>query len=1136
MLRKILNKLAFSFITLIAIFFVFILRTNNEVYASELIGTHLGEGDIGFQTEIIRTVLIPNGLEAGSPVTAMVGVNNLQPSQKDSLIQLADMIRTGNFFPIIRINDVCDPFEGGLTPVGAVQTAKEIFGNDAIIVWGNEVNNKEAECSDWAKYVRDFKQIQNAGLSNVSPAALDYYMGKTEYSVAEFMKTPGAEAVFGSAPRVANAYGCVGSKEPSCTSPDWGGNTEARGFDSAKSKGTFYLTEFSLSPEGRAVDAPDTSLAKVIQFINDRASQTGAAKITPLIRNTCNDESQWLIYVNGKVFTPLGTEVTENCSGKAGAGGYDLSKYPTYGIDPNLFFLTPLRYTDNSKFGSSSAGKQMQLSFLRKELVNQGYQAYCASDNVKIKTNISPENLVQKFLNKNRDGINLAPVESKASVSTKNAQYPLWRDTEDKKFLTSSLEEYFGFKDVYIKDPTTAEITSAPINSLLSQKQMCVQGWRNLVAQQLACERLSDPSQCSLLGRPIPETRFTVNTLLDEIAKFEPAYRDGGETKGCEKLFSSTYEKDPDAIKMLEGLVNTPTYIDTAYRYGFIVAAIETKPPAKDSRGWAQNLFNFFTGKTEDNSPKHEVLVSAFKLPDIGTNKGGGDDTGHQFFNDSLDLTRKVLTNTKQIDLHENIRRDEKRRNNLIAATNVNVQNENNRIFCYDGIFGSGTGTTTCEIPLSKALTDIINANADGCGEAEDVRSITTAAGLGDITDETGKVFNNDNGGQVLQNLFLGDETHLTTNNGEYDPQVAETTKEDPITSLFSVTQDTWDHRQGNMDTNVNYYIVYPMGYELEHVEKAIQGAFFSSEQIATMNNDQTLKHGFKFNGVNMSIDTGSSGWGFEDNTGNEEDKTCIDPETGEPIYCNKDISIDMEQDGKAGAGILGGKLGYIMRNAQVALSSRASDAYSYFTSCKTTEEFLLGKCRGGKTNSDDTNFDYETCGMELGTGFCAPDNLQIYFEEENEKALAEGKEPPFENPALEADKASRICQRESRSSPRANNFNCLAENGGKTADYSIGLFQINLLPRCRDEETKEFAFTDINGKVFSAPPYELPCIIANQEAVNSCQEPYLVTSNMSDDEVAEKAANQIRYMIKVRKEWKNWGAWNAGPDACNIE
>lgn len=949
MLRKKLNNLAShltnSILYLLCFLFIF---TPKKISASELVGTHLGDGDIGTQINSIRTVLIPNGLEPGSPVTVMVGVNMLQDSQINTVVDLANTVKDARYYPIVRINDVCNPLEGGLTPVSAVQKAKAVFGDNSLVVWGNEVNNKEKECSDWAKYMRDYASILDAGIANVSPAALDYYMGRADYSVEEMLKTPNAIRVFNSSPRAANAYGCVGSKEPSCNSPDWGGNTEARGYESAKSKGTFYLTEFSLSPEGRAVDAPDTSISKVIQFINEKASQTGASKITPLLRNVCNEESEWLLYINGKVFTNAGTDVTDNCSGKSGAGGYDLSKYKSYGIDPNLFFLTPLRYTDKDHENIGSDPKK-QLDYLRRELVNSGYEAYCASENIKIKAEFSPEDLVNKFLRQYPTGVNFQ-TDSVLSISTKNAQYPLWRDTSDKQFLTSSLEEYFGFKDVHVKDPSSAEITSAPINSLMSQKQMCVQGWRNLVAQQLACERLEDPSKCSLLGRPIPDTRFTVNTLLDEIAEFEPAYRDGGELKGCDRIFSTEFEKNRDVILMKEGLINTPTYIDTAYRYGFIVAAVETTPPNKNGN-FATRIFNFFTGKTEDNSPKHEVLISAFKLPDIGTNKGGGDDSGHQFFNDPLDLTRKVVSTAKQNDVHENVLRSEKRRDNLTAATNVTVQNKDNRIFCYDGTFGTanGTGTTTCEIPLSKALTDIINGYAKGCGETENVTSITNSAGLGDITDDNGKVFNDDNGRNVLKNLFLGDDTHMTT--GDYDPQIAETDEPaDKLESIFTVNDKTWSGK--NLETNVNYYIVYPMGYEIEQVEKAIQGTFFTKQQIADMDNDPKSNKGLEFKGISMSLQGGSGGWNFEDkeqtDTG-EDKKECIDPETGELIFCTKDITVDIEQDGQPSAGIFGGKLGFIMKKVQTALNTKTSDAFAYFNSCKTTEELLLGKCRGGK-------------------------------------------------------------------------------------------------------------------------------------------------------------------------------------------
>lgn len=1140
--RKLLATSCFIVFSLFATLF-----SPRLVQASELIGTHLGEGDVSFQINIIRNVLIPNGLEPGSPVTVMIPVTMLQPSQIGTVQQLADAVNAGGFFPIVRINGVCENFssETGLDAGQSVDAARGAFGSDALIVWGNEVNNGEVECANWQKYLQDYIQIE--GRPNVSPAALDYYMGNPSYTVDRmFSETPGMEAVFNTAPRAANAYGCVGSNSVDCDPLST--NTQQVGYQAIN--GPVYLTEFSLSPEGNSSDAPDTDIQKVLDFIETRAGETGAIKITPLVRNVCNNESTWLLYVNGRLFTPLGTEVSENCEGATGGSGYDLGIYPYYDVDETKFYLSPIKNLINS--GSS----QRTVDNLRRELALQGYEAYCAADNVLIEPRYDTKALISRYFELYPDGVQVLDIDAVETLSFSSAQYPLWRDVSNKQFLLSSLEEYFGFRDVYEPDPATSVMTSSPINSLLSEPQLCVQGWKNLVAQELACERLENPGECELFTRPIPGTDYTVSTALALLKRYDPNYREGRAIQGCNDLVSGSFFDlgiiaEQEAATLKKVLINTPTYFDRAYRYGFVVAVIKSKDPGTPSGNIATKIFNFFTNSTRSSTPRDEVLVAAFKLPDIGTNKGGGDDSGSQFWSDPLDLTRQVLSTRQQNLQHENQDRDSSRRIVLQNAEAAATQNESSDIFCYQGSHPGGTGTVSCRNELTKAITDIINGNAQGCGETEPVTVIKDIAGLDNPEEPYGKVFNADNGGAVLLNLFLNDDTHFQ--GGIYDPQRAET--DDPaekLQSLFTLTNDTWSPAVN--DTEVDFYLLYPKGFELAAVEEAMKGAFFTKEQIALLDEDPSIIDGFEMTGQSMSLSANNTGFTFEDyektargECGSED---IIDPETGEVIgqtngICNEDVSISIKQEG-AGVGILGGRLGFWMRKVQQQLNPAFSEAWDYFKSCKTTEEFLLGRCTGGNFASGgqpgdtDTEFGYNTCGLSLGTGYCAPENLEPYFAEAG-----------FENPALEADKASRICQRESGSSPYAFNARCLE---GTSVDYSLGLFQINMLPRC------EGSFKDGNGVPDTDPDYDpfiLPCEIVDQERLNSCALSKVaigttaasiinthlppgadrVAVDIDQAAIDQKADENIRMMIQIRKSWGNWSAWAAAnQNGCTLE
>lgn len=634
----------------------------------------------------------------------------------------------------------------------------------------------------------------------------------------------------------------------------------------------------------------------------------------------------------------------------AAESGYQSSIYPEYGAEDSKYYLSPIR---NLITGGS--GTQRTVDKLRNELAMQGYQAYCAAEGIAIDPEYNTEDKITRyFQDGNFAGVRELTVDAIEQLNMTNAQFPIWRDISNKQFLMSSLEEYFGFRDVYINNPSAAVLTSSPINSLLSEKQLCVQGWTNLVAQQLMCEKLVDPASCELLARKIPGTEYNVSGALQLLSDYDPGYREGGAAEGCSDLTSGT-TSDLGAIGQQEAqtlrrvLVNTPTYFDRAYRYGFVVAVVHTKPPG----GSLDQIFNFFTRNSISGQPRDEVLVAAFKLPDVGTNKGGGDDTGSQFWNDPLDLTRKLLLPQDQNLEHENFDRDSSREIIHANALANAQQSEGHKIYCYEGTYPNGTGTTSCNNELTKAITDIINGNALDCGEAEPVSLIKDLAGLDNPAEPYGKVFNNDNGGEVLLNLFLNDETHPDLgSNGQTNPQEAETPDplEDPankLRSFFRLSQSNWTLRTGG--TTVDFYVVYPMGFELDKVEEAMKGAFFTKSQIATLDALNTTPN-FPLSGELIGLGASSDGFSYTDVIRTANGECGVEVATSgatRNIPCEEEVSVTVTQD-NASVGVVGAKLGFWLRKIQTQLSSKASDAWAYFDSCQTTEEFLLGRCRGG--------------------------------------------------------------------------------------------------------------------------------------------------------------------------------------------
>lgn len=110
---------------------------------------------------------------------------------------------------------------------------------------------------------------------------------------------------------------------------------------------------------------------------------------------------------------------------------------------------------------------------------------------------------------------------------------------------------------------------------------------------------------------------------------------------------------------------------------------------------------------------------------------------------------------------------------------------------------------------------------------------------------------------------------------------------------------------------------------------------------------------------------------------------------------------------------------------------------------------------------------------------------------------------PYLGNDITKATNASQICGRESGGNPDAQNLSC--ENGG--TDYSIGLFQINLLAHCPG------AFV----------PGTSPCQVADQSIRDGCVEYY------------KDPINNINKMVELSKNGTNWTPWLNASWICGI-
>ncbi len=642
---------------------------------------------------------------------------------------------------------------------------------------------------------------------------------------------------------------------------------------------------------------------------------------------------------------------------------YDVKDYKNYNnrkFDQeefkDKFYYTPLIKVpkEYGSFSASEKGSDPEKVYkeIREELALTGYEAYCMVKDVPIEPNYS-NRLIERFLELYPDGVNKLTT-TKDTLNTDNSKYPIWRDVSGKQFLMTSLEEYLGFKDLYENDPALTELNTAPINSLLSQEQACVQGWRSIAAQNRACNRLENRSECALTKRRVPGSGYEIHDVIHLLGDFDNKFsiQDDQKTteraiKGCQYLFSTPENKLTDDEKNLKKvIINVPTYMDRSYRLGFLITVIETKIPKTDCNAPvdADIIFNFFT-QTTKCKPKDEVLVSAFKLPDIGTNKGPLSTYGHEEWDDPLDLTRLSLTTKEQQEVHEGGRHD-KRSSIFAGAKNAgNNVTQDSEIYCYTHENGKLDATNTCLAPVPRALVDIVNGTVSKkiCGnKAEAVKILNDIAGtrVKNPMDTYGKEFNVGNGGVVLQNIFFGslyNSNGLTPGQSQLD-----------LTTIWEINEDTWNPKISK--TVAHFYLVYPMGYELKDIEKAIKGTFFSKEQLANMEQDSNVTQSFEMTGQTQALNNKGIHWSYED-IDETKAHACgdyVDEKTGAvyPIPCIKHPNIKIV-GGDGQVNILGAKLGWWLRKVQNTLNSKKSLAYNYFESCKTMEEFLLGKCSG---------------------------------------------------------------------------------------------------------------------------------------------------------------------------------------------
>lgn len=884
---------------------------------AQVVGTHLGEGDIGWQVSIMERVVKGNGAADGTPVTIQVSTN----TSSDNIAKLAEAAQ--GLLPIWRIDPAgkCREVVDGSRVVADIRSH---LGDSAVIVFGNEVNNQTVECTNYTNFIASYNN-HLAGLG-IGVSALDFY--NTNDPAQGFLDAGGRALYAGNPYFFANAYGCVGTNSAGCQLDT---TTQVDGYRFAADLGSFYLTEFSLSPEGNSSDAPDTDLRKVVDFIDSRASDTGAIAITPLIRNACTNQAvdgEWLIFLSktatgraeSEVFTRSGLKINiDSCSAS----------------DPSDYFLYPI-----------PGAIEQDRDLFYQSLERQGYEARCTSPVIMVNSFVSS---ISEQLYSQVD-VNNAYVSNEFDkiIDLGSARVPLWRqDGFMSLSIINSIETLFGYRGAtqLAGESIHPSLSDAPIYRRTTPKQQCQLQLDMLQTVEKMCDKLADPSNCAL-DIAIENSPFTARSLLREV-------RDsiGGDLSGetCSQIIRELDRGDPLRV----GLNYTPLFLPNAYRLGFLVLSAELKG---DGSQWGTGSpFKFLRGTDELNThlPKNEVRVFAFKIPDVATNKDPDSDI---FYRDALEQTSYSTLTVDQI------RQVEEGYRELLEFEDyqmrINCDNPPNSKYCG-------------ESALVQAIVDFVNRKLQDPHEHcdllpkdlpyETVQELFSSAGL---PESEGRVHNNPPEGDIVTRLkeqWIGQNAPLSDDPNEGGslpwPFRFLSIGDAKTEGGGAPVHDGWENMM-----KIRSYMILPLGYKLHHIENALMGQFFTTSQIEVMNQAFADTNNTNFVEFLKLSDTGQAIRGNPGQTVSASgvfpvnfDYDTIPPncrnisgnETGPGwIACQETIRNTIEADmSDIEPRIPGGRLATIVRQMQLSINQLFDPFWDHIEQCETLENMILGRC-----------------------------------------------------------------------------------------------------------------------------------------------------------------------------------------------
>lgn len=812
-------------------------------------------------------------------------------------------------------------------------------------------------------------------------------------------------------------------------------------------------------------------------------------------------------------------------------------------------------------------------------VIDQGYEVSCASPELFVRPN-AVGNLMDYFsIARNTsfpaDGLLRIDGQGNHKLDMTQANIPLFRGSEASEITdkTSSYEGFFGVVNQNIDYSTYPETRSGVTTNLLSLAQQFEIKIDNMVVARDLCERLENPELCALHEQIADSPYYLYSTpsqeaegelsLLEAIEDWAGKGSDFDVNKIAGKYQSSLPISETRFYAIKNALENAPLDLDKLYRYAFIIIS-----PHQDVDEWCMKgesgdnfwyLNNHQFPENVDpcipglyiNRPKRVPLFIAVKIPTTATNIIESLNLHNSASITANTLETLVNQKNKLEDLGRKSREDFL---NQILDKKWNIWDdgtEEERL----GLTINCHGMPQCEGAhgtsfLRLALVHIVNGSDRTCAGND----FYTSDNYQDV------ILSKDNPlphGSAERAEFLGSRAL-------YSPTDASRT----FLAQYGKVEETsegkhlwnWNMRLSRedaakiagssgediVDESVLIHIVAPVGTELAYIESRL-ASLFEEAQIETMVEENVLVDTENATGgIARYFPLANIKFGFDESRGVKDYPHVDCPYKTDPVTKLPNPLLGREdcmaagvelKDNNVGLFYPGAKLGWFIRKIQLAITEKTSldDAYSYLESCDRIEDLFLGRCGGGdQTYGPPDGLPW--AGRDVGDGWisdgrCVPitnessnagspcnvENLKIKLTEYIEQT---GSQPISDSELTKrATQASVICNAESSGNPNSLNDGCVRNT---TLDYSVGLFQINLLAHnCPQYFTYSWGDKDAD------PPIPPSCSIVSpytQNDVDQCAETLF-----------DPDAN-IRKAFQLSGAGSNWWAWStARPRHCNI-